>query len=422
MELGREAHIVKTMTDASCMRSNVGGKVPKYTTSCDSCNEAKVHCSQTRPSCARCLNVLNRRCIYGVSDRSGKHGADGPMKAEGAAKNDTISRPPSMATTAFGIEVPSSSLSTIDPRQFLRPFPASGSGSSDLLKGPQLQKDWTFENSPFLPNQSSTSHQSPVNREDYQLMFGMDESHMADVQYHGQGPLLGTSDGALGTCSRNDSTAQKATFHTQSNTPCVSCSTTNRQSNRSSSLVNTCYCNEIIIMQVSSLPVLLLDNECSTFDVKLVQFQKAIKLCAGVLDCTCPGKDYTSILTIGMLIARIISFFERGGAPGGGNNGSNAPPLDTTGAMTPVLSSRFSVGTYEIEGEDSNTLRREVWWLQIRKVESLVGGFKAMVEKMTRHQVYQNNAEVAVWGNLISLLDQKAQAVKRDWSAHRYKA
>lgn len=187
-------------------------------------------------------------------------------------------------------------------------------------------------------------------------------------------------------------------------------------------MVDTCRCNEIIITQLSLLPVLLLDNECSTFDVELVQFQKAIKLCTGVLACTCPGKDYTSILTISMLIARIISFFERNGAQAGRDNDQNAPSLIMTGAMTPIRSPKFSVGIYEIEGEDECNLKREVWWMQIRKVESLVAGFKEMVAKMTLQQVYQDNSQVAAWGKLVFLLEQKAQAVKRDWSACRDKA
>ena len=406
------------------MRSNVGENTAKYRASCDSCNEAGVHCSQTRPSCARCLSVPNRRCVYRRSERSGKRGTEFLTKAEeGNAKNYPIGRPLAVDTSAIRIEAPSNSLSTIDPRQLLQPFPASfpafGMGSSDLSKGQQFQKDWSLENSPFALNQLSTPQKSPASYNNYQDMLELDENHLSNVQNYLQDPFHGTSDAALGPYSRDYSTAPEPLSPSRSNTVCVSCSTTDRRSHGNSSMLDTCCCNEIIIMQVSSLPVLLLDNEGSTFDVKLVQFQKALQLCAGVLACTCPGKDYTSILNISMLIARIISFFERGGVPAEGDYANHTQPLDTTGAMSPTRSSKFSIGTYEIEGEDEDTLKREVWWLHIKKVESLVAGFKEMVAKMTQQQLYPDHAEVAVWEKIVFLFDQKVEAVKRVWSGHR---
>ena len=172
-------------------------------------------------------------------------------------------------------------------------------------------------------------------------------------------------------------------------------------------------------MQLSSLPVLLSDDGCSMFDVKLVQFQKAIRLCASVLACICPGKDYTSILTISMLIARIIAFVECGSARPGSDKYNNAPSVDMTDSMSPIRSPKFSVGSYEIDGDEENSMTREVWWLQIGKVESLVAGFKEMVAKMIQQQVHEDNAQDTPWVKLGSLLDQKAQAVRKDLSAHR---
>ena len=410
------------MADASRTLSNVGEKVPKYRASCDSCHEAKVRCSQTRPSCARCSKGRNRRCVYGVSKRSGKHSGEGSTKAEGGAKNGSIARSPATPTSTTGIQTPSSSSSTIDPREILQLLPASSADSSDLLKEQQVQKEWTFDHNLFMPNQPATSPGSPASYDHYQFMFGREENHVPIDQHPGHSLFdSASSDAELGSCSRDDSIAEQPSSCTQSNTQCVSCSTSSRQNNHSSKM-HTCNCNEIIITQLSLLPVLLLDDECSTFDVKLVQFQKAIKLCAGALACTCRGKDYTCILTISMLIARIISVFERGGAQAGRDDDNNASSLITTGAMTPIRSPKISVGVYEVEGEDENFLKREVWWMQIRKVESLISGFKEMVAKMTRQQVYQANAQVAVWGKLVLLLDQKFQAVKRDWSAYRDKA
>lgn len=403
------------MADASRSRNNVGEKVPKYRASCDSCYEAKVRCSQTRPSCARCLKSQNRRCVYSVSKRSGKRSREGSTKGEGGAKKGTIARPPATPTSTTGIVTPSSSSSTIDPREFLQILPASSADSSDLLKGQQLQKDWTFDDSLFVGDQSGTPQGSPASDDQYQFMFERDESHMSNFQHHEHTLFDGASN------SEPDSVSDQPPSYTQSSNQCDSCGTSNRQSD-TSSMVDTCRCNEIVITQLSLLPVLLLDNECCTFDVELVQFQKAIKLCAGVLACTCPGRDYTSILTISMLISRIISVFERGGAQAGRDDDKVSASRTMTGTMTPIRSPKFSVGIFEIEGEDETNLKREVWWMQIRKVESLVTGFKEMVAKMTRQQGNQDSAQVALWGDLVCLLDQKAQAVKRDWCAYRDKA
>lgn len=395
------------------MQNNMGENLPKYRASCDSCNEAKVRCSQTRPSCARCLKSQNRRCIYGVSKRSGKHSGEGSRKAVGA-KNCTVARSPATPTSTTGIETPPSSSSTIDPRECLQLFSGSSVDSSDL------PKDWPFDNHLFMPHQTTTSPGSPATYDHYQLVFEREESHISNVQHHGLGLLDGTSDAEIGSCSRDGSLADQPLSYIQSNTKCASCSISNRQ-NGDSSTLGTCRCNEVIITQLSLLPVLLFDNQCSTFDVELVQFQEAIRLCAGALACTCIGKDYTAILTISMLIARIISVFERSSAQAKPVD-DNGRSLVMTGAMTPVPSPKFSVGIYEIEEEDEQNLKREVWWIQVRKVESLIAGFKDMVAKLTQQQAYQDASQVAAWEKLAVMLDQRIQVVKRDWRVYRDKA
>ena len=123
-----------------------------------------------------------------------------------------------------------------------------------------------------------------------------------------------------------------------------------------------------------------------------------------------------------MLIARIISVLEHSSGQAGHNNNSNVQSPIMTGVLTPGRSPKFSVGVYEIEGEDENNLKREVWWIQIRKVESLVTGFKDMVAKMTAQQACQDASQVAAWEMLAMMLDKKAQAVKRDWRIYRDQA
>ena len=249
-------------------------------------------------------------------------------------------------------------------------------------------------------------------------MLERDEAHMSNSQDHEQVHFDGASDVELGSYIRDDSIIEQTPSYTQSKSPCTSCSALGRQDDESSK-VDTCRCNEIIITQLSSLPVLLADTECATFEAELVQFQKSVRLCAGVLECTCPGKDYSTMLTISMLIGRIISVLKRGCAQTGRDNVDSAPSLLTTGAITPTEPPKFSIGMYKFEGEDERNLKREVWWMQIRKAESLVTAFGKMVANVMSQHSCQDNSQTVVGENLVALLDQKLQAVKGDWSAHR---
>ena len=186
------------MTDSTRTWNGIR-KTPKFRASCDSCNEAKVRCSQTRPSCARC-NKNRVHCVYGLSQRNGKHSAESY-----ASRNATL------------------------------------------------------------------------------------------------GP---------------------------------------------------CRCSEVIVLQLSSLPALL-QNERYDFDVELVQFQEAIKLCTSILACNCAGKDYSSVLATSLLISRIICVVERG--VGGVSNEESGLPLDMFGDASTISSPKISLGMYPIDEEDAST-------------------------------------------------------------------
>lgn len=64
-----------------------------------------------------------------------------------------------------------------------------------------------------------------------------------------------------------------------------------------------------------------------------------------------------------MLIARIISVCERSGPLAEREDNTGARSFNVTGIMTLSPSSKFSVGIYEIEGEDESNLKREMWWI-----------------------------------------------------------
>ena len=266
-----------------------------------------------------------------------------------------------------------------------------------------------------MPDQSSTSQGPPVIYDDFHIMLERDQAHISYSQDYGHSHLDGASDLELGSYIHDDSIIESTPSDSQSKSQCTSISASDSQYDESST-VDACRCNEIIITQLSSLPVLLADTEYATFEAELVQFQKSVSLCAGVLACTSSGRDYSTMLTISMLIGRIISLLKRGCAQTGRDNVESARTLLMTGAMTPTNSPKFSMGMYEFEGEDERTLKREVWWMQIRKVESLITAFGKMVAEVMSQQVCQDKSQAVVGEKLVSLLDQEVQAVKEDRS------
>ena len=287
----------------------------------------------------------------------------------------------------------------------------------DLFQGQQLQRYGTFDKELFMPDQLSTSQGSPVVYDDFHLMLERDEAYISNSQDHEYCYFDGASDIELGYYIHDDSIIESTPSDSQSKSQCTSCSALDSQYDESSK-VDACRCNETIITQLSALPVLLADTEYATFETELVQFQKSVSLCAGVLACTCPGRDYSTMLTVSMLIGRIISVLKRGCAQTGRDSVESTRALVTTGAMTLSESPKFSMGMYEFEGEDERTLKREVWWMQIRKAESLITTFGKIVAEVMSQQVCLDKSQAGVGEMLVSLLDQKVQAVKGDWNVH----
>lgn len=78
--LGTPLYIIMDPQDDT---SGTTGRGPKYRTSCDNCQAAKIKCGQQKPSCRRCA-VNKLRCIYGVSRRMGR-----PRAKKNAAEDYT---------------------------------------------------------------------------------------------------------------------------------------------------------------------------------------------------------------------------------------------------------------------------------------------------------------------------------------------
>ena len=411
------------------------GKPPKFRASCDSCSASKIRCSQTRPSCARCIKT-GVPCVYGISQRSGKRSAGSYYARKQPAAFQLPTPPGSDAE----------SLKSTDSAQFTDASISTPVDLSDNSDFPDLLQQ-QFKTEPFdqifLPNNDLDCQDTSLYF-GLQSVFGSDDAQVLSQQ-HQPGHLSHQSPEVSMHSNANESIHSSRTVSTPNfyaedllgypdipnsylkqddnlehfcySTPSVDCSA--RATNCQSLLLPTvedCRCNEFMITQLSSLPVLLGSERCN-IDMELAQFQKAIRLCTSALACTCAGKDYTSVLTIAMLVARIISVFERSSQSRGFEEDANSTDYFNRNGATGLA--RCSSFMYQMDQEDENSLKEKVWWLQAQKVESLLAGFRRLIRKVKHQELCPDVTQGAAWEKLHLLLDRKVQAVKTEWVARR---
>lgn len=285
---------------------NASRKTTKHRESCDSCNEAKVRCSQARPTCARCIKN-NVACVYGISQRAGKESASADDARRRNTNNGIPTPDPSSAASTILPREPQSYSSSI--------FPFQDADVPDMLK--QQLKEWAF--SAFMSNDSSTftneaiapsmfdkeglspwslqgQHRTPSQQmEDILPSFpdlgSVDSSSQVSATSLRNTRLHGAADlyphlkyqGEKSDSSYQDGGGSGYTAYLPNDRSSIS--------NPSS----TCRSTEMIITPLASLPALLYDEGCA-FDVELGQFQEAVNLCTCDMACSCAGKDCTSIM------------------------------------------------------------------------------------------------------------------------------
>ncbi|KAI9875647.1 MAG: hypothetical protein M1830_008150, partial [Pleopsidium flavum] len=155
------------MTDSPPRTRTIAGKTPKFRASCDSCNEAKVRCSQTRPSCARCLKH-GVDCVYGISLRAGKHRAD-------SFRNNAAALPATTATVTPNGNSPVERTASLTSTTAQSPL--EDSNFPDLLQ--QQLEDWAYENF-VIPGVPDTFQAPHFDGNHHSLLKG-DETHMLSL-------------------------------------------------------------------------------------------------------------------------------------------------------------------------------------------------------------------------------------------------
>ncbi|MCJ1283718.1 hypothetical protein MMC26_003049 [Xylographa opegraphella] len=422
------------MTDAPIRTRNGTGKTPKYRASCDSCYEAKVRCSQARPNCARCLKQ-GFECIYGISLRAGKHRAESFRNSASVSSDRTtpVRTTPVTATTTSPVD---STVALLPPTQ----SPLEDTEIPDYWQ--QQLKDWVVESFgvPGAPNAVPTHHFDPH----HQFLPGPENTH----GLHSMGPeslsfsdirnvefpdILDEHKSTTFRKTQELGSASTPNYCPTSNTLSdgyLSCSkphsdpgspTSQQRRHRPnpSQESTTCHCFELIFTQFP-----LFQSANRPFDIELAQAKEAMSLCARVLSCSCKRKDYVCVLTVSLLLACIVSVFEREftstyNVSDPPTSASNDDFMQVDGSPTPLETTpRFSFGKFQLDVEDEWKLKKEVVWLQIQRVEGLVDSFREMIRRggvARENWAGQGNA----WEGLAEVLAQKVERLRMDWGALR---
>lgn len=149
-----------------------------------------------------------------------------------------------------------------------------------------------------------------------------------------------------------------------------------------------------------------------------------MSLCARALSCACSRKDYVCVLTVTLLLACVVSVFEREFTSSYNNLGHPTPASEDDFMQVDVVpqdretTPRFSFGKFQLDVEDEWKLKKEIMWLQVQKVEGLVEAFQEMIRRGNIDKedwAGKGNA----WEALAEVLARKVEKLRMGWGARR---
>ncbi|KAJ5725586.1 uncharacterized protein N7483_006943 [Penicillium malachiteum] len=218
--------------------------------SCDSCNEARVRCSQARPTCERCVkNKIN--CVYGISQRAGRNRASTHRSADDQTTLAGGHRRPSTSDPVLLLQHPGHA-------QIPDEFPINSIPLlDDLTMG---LKPHEFPNSNHFPEMFTEmfTDSSP-------LSSNWNQSDMSSTV-------------SLGNCAADTA---------------------------------TCTCVSSIFSFFSTHPILTGTNP-APIDACLEQGRESINLCERVLNCIGFSQHhYSSLVTVALFIDRVVAIYDR---------------------------------------------------------------------------------------------------------------
>lgn len=424
-------------------------KPVKLRESCDSCLQAKVKCSKSRPLCSRCL-ANGAPCDYSPSSRSGKRNRSSNTASKNSVntnKESTIgSRQVDEGDSAERCHAPDSvsvarlmypMLSEDDkallshsqtplfdeiPSQSSGGVPGvklsgigcnsqanaslNGANSSELLPTPPFSHVNFGE--PFTPLNSSQAAwlpeiSAPSTSTDDSANCLSDQgawqpkSNPYFCEPHLQGPL---------------DLMQTDNFNPANRTPVDPSSALRAQPHHDMYISRQmddrqlpCDCFAVCLQVLQSLhnhSMLISASQHGNppFDVVLTINREAINTCSHMLGCThCVLKSGKSISTmmLATIFGKVISLYRAT------CHSRIEPPLDTN-----HTSVQLTFGAYTVTGENRQLLEIEILLLELRKLERTLQRYS---ERFHDNQSSQKEDEAGVYGALTAYLDVNLQQI-----------
>ncbi|KAI1360018.1 hypothetical protein F5Y08DRAFT_59697 [Xylaria arbuscula] len=392
------------------------GKVAKLRASCDSCNESKVRCSQTKPQCARC-EKQGINCIYGLSRRTHK---TAPRVGALAADVGTI--------IASSMEQP---LLYQQQLQWLLPVPEHTQDAS---------RSTAATNTPALTaashNLASAGLDSIPGLCDGGIGLSDADSRSSTAAMISDfiptdSPLFESSSfGLVNTDielpSINSSTSRISSFDTAFLTQSSGSSSgssradgplhLNSLAEMSRNIVpGTCNCRTLAVQQLQCLSVP--PGSSGSNDAYFTQLKQAISVSEMCLGCQCITQDDTSMMITGTLIGNIIERLDcfitqvnqQLARPAPRSRSSVTEFLDDDSPGRP--SSRFW-GSLEIEPLEEAELKFHLCLIQLRKLRRILKQMIASVDSMSATEGRENSAKAMAIQCIYVWLVQKVDALK----------
>ncbi|KAL3459599.1 hypothetical protein BJX64DRAFT_291105 [Aspergillus heterothallicus] len=379
------------------MGTRTDGKPTRLRASCDACNESKVRCSQSKPTCARC-DKQGITCIYGLSRRTHKNAprigdqiaATIPQSATSAAttvsNRDDEMLSSSSPASLLSLHYPALSDST-RATSFMSDtnFPSDHLGTlsdSFLLSssGQQAQQQPHILGlaSPALDLSVGPDPLSDDLLDSYNFLHQCHLSLPMDVDQLEQQPS-----------KESRERGQKETQDGFSNLAVLG------EDNTST----PCSCQSHLMKQLAAMPQAFQDHGAASFEVRLCEIQKAVKVVESCMQCTCTLQNYVAILMISTLVAYIIQGFEKALPRAGVIKDAADVNLDgNSGAgQHEHTTSRLSWGMLQIEPDDEDKLKRHLWLLHFRKFRRILVQFNESIGQLKGTESRVNLAQIAAY-------------------------
>ncbi|KAF9728927.1 hypothetical protein PMIN01_13307 [Paraphaeosphaeria minitans] len=357
-----------------------GGKAAKLRASCDACNESKVRCSQTKPSCTRCQKQ-QIVCVYGLSRRT--HKSAPRVGARCSSLTVDASLLPEHTAMPTVTEEPTQISSPRDSLISISASPRQDTEVTATASGAQAQS---------CPDQNVMDFPDDFTSPNFNL-----SSLIYQHGHHGLENCLLSPDAFLGQL---DNPLPDDLLH-DSEAPVEPLELTSEH--------NGCHCVSRATTELMSTLVLS-HRSGNGADVQLSVIKRAIQTSRDCIYCTCATGDL-ALLTNLLLIARIIQGFEmtaRARSPSGPTSSDSR--IDSVASGSPKL----TWGKLPIEKQEESQIKQYLLLLNFQQLEQLLRPLSDSIKqlRLVQDQGKSNPAHLMACECIHMWLEQWAQLVK----------